>query len=528
MGKDLSIVIPARNELFLKRTIVDILSNIEGDTEIIVVLDGQLPLEPLPIHERLKVVYYQESVGQRGAINQGVRLSQAKFIMKSDAHCSFDKGFDVKLMEDCEYDWTVVPKMYNLHAFDWVCDKGHRRYQGPSGDCEECGAPTHREYVWKAKSSPESTSMRFDHELRFQYWSDFKKHQEGDLVETMSLLGACFFMHRQRFWDLDGCDEGHGSWGQQGTEVACKAWLSGGKLICNKKTWFAHMFRTQGGDFGFPYDISGNDVQKARRYSNDFWKGNKWDKAIHNLEWLVNRFAPVPDWHLTAGAIYYTDNRHDPRILKACQKQLEKSFGGRIVSISLKPIDFAENIHLDLERGAQTMFKQILAGLERLDTDIVFFCESDVLYHPTHFEFVPQRSDKYYYNTNVWKVDFETGKAMRTASCQQTSGLCGYRETLLEHYRERVRRVEKDGFSRAMGFEPGTHGREERVDDIPAESWESPYPNVDIRHEKNFTETRWNKEEFRNKRYTEGWQEADSVKGWGDTKELMDNIREDS
>ena len=40
------------------------------------------------------------------------------------------------------------------------------------------------------------------------------------------------------------CDEKHGSWGQYGTEWACKSWLSGGKLITTKKTWFGHMFRT--------------------------------------------------------------------------------------------------------------------------------------------------------------------------------------------------------------------------------------------------------------------------------------------
>ena len=40
MGYDLSILIPARNEEFLNRTVQDILENIEGNTEVIVVLDG--------------------------------------------------------------------------------------------------------------------------------------------------------------------------------------------------------------------------------------------------------------------------------------------------------------------------------------------------------------------------------------------------------------------------------------------------------------------------------------------------------
>ena len=44
---DLSILIPARNEMFLARTVKDILAHIEGDTEIIVVCDGNWPDPPI-------------------------------------------------------------------------------------------------------------------------------------------------------------------------------------------------------------------------------------------------------------------------------------------------------------------------------------------------------------------------------------------------------------------------------------------------------------------------------------------------
>ena len=88
--------------------------------------------------------------------------------------------------------------------------------------------------------------------------------------------------------------------------------------------------------------------------------------------------------------LYYTDNQLDPGIMKACQDQLKQSVNGhRIVSVSLQPIDFGDNIALSMERGYLTMFKQILAGLEEMDCDIVFFAEHDILYHPTHFEFTP-------------------------------------------------------------------------------------------------------------------------------------------
>jgi hypothetical protein len=527
---DLSILIPARNEQFLAKTIEDILEHIAGDTEIIAVLDGYRPDPPLVEHPRLRLVYYPDSIGQRAATNQAARLSDAKFIMKCDAHCSFANGFDVALMADCEYDWTLVPHMRNLHAFDWQCRGcGKRTYQGPEPEvCQECGATEFEMVmVWKPRNHTRNYFMRFDSDLHFQYWRAYKKRPEakGELVETMSLLGACWLMHRNRYWELGMLDERHGSWGQMGTEIACKTWLSGGRLMCSKKTWFAHMFRTQKG-FSFPYPNPG--VAQARDHSNWLWKGDNWEGAKYPLSWLVDKFAPVPGWHDKKGIVYYTDNRLDEPIMSACQKQLETAHNGHeLISVSLEPLEFGRNLTLDAERGYLTMFCQILAGLEASTADIIFLCEHDVLYHASHFEFIPPRADVFYYNENVWKVDVATGRALFHYA-RQTSGLCAYRELLLKHYRKRVELVERDGFSRNMGFEPGTHRRAGRVDDYGADGWHSEYPNIDIRHAHNLTPSRWKRNQFRNQRYTKGWQEADEVPGWGVTAgrfgELLDGI----
>lgn len=296
---DLSILIPARNEYFLSRTIQDALEHMEGDTEIIAVLDGEWADPPIADHERVTLVYHSESVGQRAAINEAARMSNAKFIMKTDAHCAFDQGFDVKLMADCEPDWTVIPRMYNLHAFDWQCREcGQRRYQGPEPKaCEECNNDSFtQKIVWKPRMRRRTDFARFDTDLRFQYWRDYEKRPEsnGDIADVMCFVGACFFMHRERYWELDGSDEAHGSWGQQGVEISCKSWLSGGRMVVNKKTWFAHMFRTQAG-FTFPYPNPG--IEQARKYSKELWLENNWDRAVHKLNWLIDKFAPVPDWH---------------------------------------------------------------------------------------------------------------------------------------------------------------------------------------------------------------------------------------
>ncbi|GAG07462.1 unnamed protein product, partial [marine sediment metagenome] len=272
----------------------------------------------------------------------------------------FDEGFDVKLMKECEYDWTVIPRMYNLHVFDWRCTCGHRVYMGPYPDqCEKCDNTTDFEkvLVWKRRRRRKTDFARFDRDLKFQYWRAYGKRSEaqGEITDVMSSVGACWLMHRDRFWELGGCDEGHGSWGQFGVEFACKAALSGGRHVVNKQTWFAHMFRTQPG-FSFPYP--NKEIEKARQYSRDLWLNDKWPGAKYPLSWLLEKFYPVPGWHESKGIVFYTDNRLDDDIARAVQTQIKKSAPDiDIVSVSLAPLEFGRNIVLEEQRGILTMFK---------------------------------------------------------------------------------------------------------------------------------------------------------------------------
>lgn len=563
---DLSILIPSRNEMFLAKTIENILENIEGNTEIIIGLDGKWSIPAITDDPRITIVYYPESIGQRGLTNRLCSLSKAKYVMKVDAHCAFDKGFDRKMMEKMQDNWTMVPIMRNLHAFDWVCKKcGNHWYQGqtPSHCCIDkegkvlnpnCDSQEfERDIKWIGKNSPQSVSYCFDSTPHFQYFGEYTKTEqfkkdleETGITESMSLQGSCFMLTREKYWELNICDENFGSWGSQGIEVACKTWLSGGRVVCNHSTWYAHMFRTQGGDFGFPYPLSGNQTQNAKKFAKSLFMDGNWKQQIKPLSWLLEKFWPVKGWDFipkengslkndldtpkdnlrepTKGIIFYTDNQLKLKIAGKVQHQLNK-IGLPISSTSLKPMKFGNNVYLNLKRGYLTMFKQILAALENLDTDIVYFCEHDVLYDKSHFEFTPKDKNIWYYNVNVWKLNFETGHAIKTDDCKQVSGICVYRETAIQHYKKRIEILEQkqkelneeefNRYVRAMGFEPGTHNREERVDNNTSESFSSKVPNVDIRHDKNLTSTRWSPDQFVNKKFTEGWIEADEIPGWG-------------
>jgi glycosyltransferase involved in cell wall biosynthesis len=525
---DLTIIIPARKEEFLGRTIEDILQNIEAKTEVIAILDGYLPDPTLKFDPRVTVIYNPVAVGQRAASNQAVRLCKSKYVMKVDAHCAFDKGFDRKMLEafaEVENNVTMVPLMRNLHAFDWICEDGHRRYQSPSGVCETCGKETKKDVVWYAKPSPQNVAFRFDKTMHFQYWGDWQNRHPEKLVETMSIQGSCFMLTRERYLALDICSEEFNSWGQQGVEVAMKTWLSGGRVLANRDTWYAHMFRTRGGDFGFPYDNPQDKVNQNRELSREMFQKDKWPLAVRKFQWILDKFNP-PDWGLSKGICYYSDNALDGTKLgeevKNRLKKISKDKNIPITTACLKRSDLGvKNVCFpSMKRGIYTMFKQILASLENSKADIVYLCEADVIYDPSHFDFTPERDDIYYYNQNNWQLRVDDGFAVYF-DCKRVSQCCAYRDLLIKHYRKRLEMVEKYGFSSRMGYEPGSHNRPERVDDVKSDIWVSPVPNIDLAHGKNVTSRKWRPQDFRSQRNCQNWKEGYEIPGYGDTREFV-------
>ena len=544
---DLTVIIPARNEEFLGKTIEDVLSNSEANTEVIAVLDGYLPDPPLKPDPRVTIIYNPVAVGQRIASNQAGLIAKGKYIMKLDAHCAMDKGFDRKMLEafkETGDNVTMIPMMKNLHAFDWVCENGHRRYQSPSGVCEECGKPTTKDVVWIAKSSPNNVAFRFDKTMHFQYWGEYQNKHPEDLVETLSIQGSCFMCTKEKYFELGLCGEEFHSWGQQGVEVACKTWLSGGRVIGNRRTWYAHMFRTRGGDFGFPYENPQDKVNENRELSRNLFLHDQWPKATKKFQWLMDKFNP-PDWGVTKGAIYYTDNKLDEKIAKPCRERIQKITAEKnmgLVSSSLKKMDMGyKNVRFpSLKRGYLTMFKQILGALENSKDDIIFFLEHDLWYSDTHLDFVPEDKNTFYYNTNVWRVRLDDGHALKTDDCKQLSGLCVNREAAITHFRERYQMAEqkykelvKDGdetefnrWIRQVGFEPFTHNRIQWQNQFKCGEWQSEQANLDLKHGKNATGERWKKEQYKNQKWTEGWTERENdIPKWGDIKPILDKMR---
>lgn len=229
----------------------------------------------------------------------------------------------------------------------------------------------------------------------------------------------------------------------------------------------------------------------------------------------------------TKGIIYYSDLRPHASILNACQEQLLKASGGiPIVSVTLKPINFGRNIVLEnRQRSLPTMLKQIVMGLEALDTDVVFFTEHDVLYSPSHFDFTPPTDNVFYYNLNNWRWFITEDFAITYDGLHSLSGLCCNRKLALDHFKRRLDYVEAKGWDkersreprwgRVMGYEPGTKPRRRGgFSDDTFETWMSPQCNVDIRHKNTFSAPKVRLEDFKHK--PNNWKQIhrDEIPDW--------------
>lgn len=282
----LSVIIPSRNDQFLQKTIDDLLLKAEEPIEIIVVLDGYWPTTPLKDDPRVIIAHHgtlHDSLGMRESINAGVRLSKGEYIMKIDEHCMVDQGFDVKLKSDCEDNWVVIPRRYRLNAEEWKIIEDGR----PPIDYMFLAYPYERPG---------------DHTCGL-HGSEWKRPERADILidDTMSWQGSCYFMKR-KYWDqLGEMDSSKYGWfTQEAQEIGNKVWLGGGRLVVNKKTWYAHYHKGKNGKgYGFSqkqYEIHGEMNERGRRFCIDYWINDKWPERVHDFKWLIEKFWPVPTW----------------------------------------------------------------------------------------------------------------------------------------------------------------------------------------------------------------------------------------
>lgn len=256
----LSVIIPSFKDPLLPKTIASLLENAEGDIEVIAVLDGYWPEAPLSDDPRVRILHLGKNRGMREAINAGVAIARGQFIMRTDEHCIFGKGYDVILTKDLQEGDIMVPRRFFLDTKKWkVMDL-------PFIDYEKL-------YIDKER-------MKF---AGIKWPERTKERMAIPIDETMAMQGSCWVM-RKSWWEkvivrLES--EGYGTHYQDSIEMVMKTWQVGGRLMINKNTWYAHKHR----DFPRTHNYPGDLAKASFDYSLGLW-GDYYENVIRK-KWKI-------------------------------------------------------------------------------------------------------------------------------------------------------------------------------------------------------------------------------------------------
>ena len=279
---DLSIIIPSRNELFLNKTIEDILKKVTTNIQIIVNIDENWP-DPIIDDKRVTYIHPGTPKGMRWGINSGVSIAKGKYIMKVDGHCMFAEGFDETLMTNTEDNWLVIPRRYSLDAEKWERDMTR-----PIRDYHYlCFPEQGKEHDWGM------------HGVEWHARDNERRDKPEFLIDdTPSWQGSCWFANKEYFLNrvgqLDDRDETYSTFAQEPEEIGLKYWLTDGAVKINKKTWYAHLHK--GHRYGRMYKVDDHTVA-SHNWSARHWMNDEEPGMTHTMEWYVNeKFPGMPTW----------------------------------------------------------------------------------------------------------------------------------------------------------------------------------------------------------------------------------------
>jgi len=231
----ITVVIPVKNEKYIRKTVESLLENAVGDVEVLFREDY--------------------GIGQRGITNELVREARGDLIMKTDGHCLFSKGWDKSMVSRMMDNMIMAPYLLSLD-----------------------------EETWTPRHAPLMSEYGFDSNLIMQH---LPSHTDDLVVETMCLQGSCWLVTKENYWKWNLGELGLGSWGMQGTELGIKAYLNGGVCVTNKDCYYAHLFRQL--EVDFPYQRDMKAIEKTKNIFIQKYKRK-------NIKGLIEKFNYPLDW----------------------------------------------------------------------------------------------------------------------------------------------------------------------------------------------------------------------------------------
>ncbi|MGD0077071.1 MAG: glycosyltransferase family 2 protein [Sedimentisphaerales bacterium] len=408
VGAKTSAIIIGRNENaeWFNKTITSLFGTATGKLEIIVIVDGFAdPIKPLASWGELKVITHPIPQGRRKGINDAVKRATGDYIFIIDAHCRMSEGWDTRLKCACDENTIAVARIKSM-AEDFETElPGDYGFVYISPDCQE-------------------------------KWHTSKMPTGGDLIEPMMGFTGCAWMIRKTdFERLGGYDESLGEYGYDGPEWSFKIQLdTDGKVVLRKDVICWHIFGTN----------HEHKLYDAKILPVGEFKLRMVEKYHDRIGWLAAQFMPLPEWD-TKAIVYGSGG---PTIVCCTSGLGEKSVIETCIEhLKNMPID-KRVIFVPRDNNKQpchrTYYEQLLMGVsDAEDARFIYIAEHDVLYHPSHFAFMPPRDDTFYFDLNV--VWLTRRGYIKESPGELLSMMVAPRELLIEWLTHRIKHIDAGG-----------------------------------------------------------------------------------
>lgn len=344
----MSIVIPSRNEKYMIPTIENIFKQAVGEIEVVAVLEGYWPdgwKDVVAKYPNLHTIHHGEAEGMRKSINDGVASAISrgtKYIAKFDAHCCFGEGFDEIIKAEMDADWIVVPRRKRLDPDTFA----------PRTD----GRP---DIDYHYLSFPDNPQDFGGPGLNGKVWAERAKERFGkpeyEIDDEMSSQGSGWAMHAEYFTRMGFMDaENYGQFWNEFQELGLSCWLSGGRVVVNKKTWYAHWHK---GSAGRGYHLPKEWLNKGATFTKRWLFNEASSKQTLPFKFIIERFSPIPGWPENWEELVYGASRSS-------------------VAVAGSDIQPLHNLNTAVELSSQLLIHSAYYGIGESSNDCI-----DVTYH---------------------------------------------------------------------------------------------------------------------------------------------------
>lgn len=308
-SEELSIIMPVLNdENEANETVKSIRATSPTHIEIIAVDDGSE--KPLAITDpTVKVIRNQNRIGAGAARHLGATQAKFKHLLFIDSHMRFTPGWFENAMQ------RVVPNPKTLWCAACLgLDATNMDVNKPAG----------------VYTGAKLVLLEFDQYNKANVFdAQWQPEQPGDDYEIGSVMGACYFVHKDWFFHIGGL-ESNRMYGSEEPAISVKTWLAGGEVRLMKSVRVGHKFRDHSPYSTLTADIIYNrlrpmktmfpdnvfqfltskmpkdvDHQLAFKRLADESESVETERAlyqqifVHDLDWLCQKFSLPQPWKLT-------------------------------------------------------------------------------------------------------------------------------------------------------------------------------------------------------------------------------------